>query len=409
MYPVCLCAASLRRTIAIMLPNSIFRVLRTTRGGLSTIVAIACLCTGAAHAQSEQYVLDQLDRWEKTAQADPASEEAQLLNARRTLVLGEASRAKNLAKAFIERYPLSRWRADALLVRGDAEVALGDEYKALFDYEEICRRYSSTETFIPALEREFEIAKAYAHGLKKKFFGTIRFVSSHDDAEELLIRVQERLPGSQLAEQAGMELADFYFRHRDLQLAAEAYDLFLENYPRSSQIPKARLRLIYSYLSGFKGPQYDASGLLEARGRLRTLQAIEPSLADQVGVDGILIRIEESEAAKLLSTANWYLEIEDPISAELFIRRLVMRHPTAVATLEALRVIPTILPMLPQSILESAPDYKTLRAKLLGLEWDAIEIQDPAQLRVFEVSGALPAVSDDTSPIPSTPTAEVAP
>ncbi len=335
-------------------------------------------------------MLDQLDRWEKTAEADPASEEAQLLNARRTLALGEASRAKNLANAFIERYPLSRWRADALLVRGDAEVALGDEYKGLFDFEEICRRYSATETFIPALEREFEIAKAYAHGLKKRFFGTIRFLSSHDDAEELLIRVQERLPGSQLAEQAGMELADFYFRERDLQLAAEAYKLFLENYPRSPQIPKARLRLIYAYLSGFKGPQYDASGLLEARGRLRTLQAIEPSLADQVGVDGILIRIEESEAAKILSTANWYLEIDDPISAELFIRRLVLRHPTSLATLEALRIVPGILPLLPKSILTSAPDYKSLREKLLGIPWEAIELKSPADLRELEVGTTLP-------------------
>ncbi len=379
-----------------MLPVSILRMMR---GILSTLLAIVCLEAHSAHAQSEQYVLDQLDRWEKTAQADPASEEAQLLNARRTLALGEAARAKNLANAFIERYPLSRWRADALLVRGDAEVALGDEYKGLFDFEEICRRYSATETFIPALEREFEIAKAYAHGLKKRFFGTIRFLSSHDDAEELLIRVQARLPGSQLAEQAGMELADFYFRERDLQLAAEAYKLFLENYPRSPQIPKARLRLIFAYLSGFKGPQYDASGLLEARGRLRTLQAIEPSLADQVGVDGILIRIEESEAAKILSTANWYLEIEDPISAELFIRRLVMRHPTSLATLEALRIIPGIIPSLPSSILASAPDYKSLREKLLGIPWEAMEVKDPSQLREMEIDGALPT----TPPSKGTP------
>ena len=379
--------------------------MRSTRGGLTALIVTACMCASATYAQSEQYVLDQLDRWEKTADADPASEEAQLFNARRTLALGEAARAKNLAKAFIERYPLSRWRSEALLIRGDAEVALGDEYKALFDYEEICRKYSSTQTFIPALEREFEIAKAYANGLKKRFFGTIRFLSSAEDAEELLIRVQERLPGSQLAEQAGMELADFYFRNRDLLLAAEAYDLFLENYPRSSQVPKARLRLIYSYLSGFKGPQYDASGLIEARGRLRTLQAIEPVLADQVGADGILIRIEESEAAKLLSTANWYLEVDDPISAELFIRRLIMRHPTAVATLEALRIIPNIMPLLPPSILTSAPDYKSLRVALLGIPWEQVDFKDPRALRLLETEGA---VSDD-APITPAPTTGVAP
>ena len=43
-----------------------------------------------------------------------------------------------------------------------------------------------------------------------------------------------------------MELADFYFRRRDMPLAADAYDLFVQNYPRSRQVVKARLRLIYS-------------------------------------------------------------------------------------------------------------------------------------------------------------------
>ena len=82
------------------------------------------------------------------------------------------------------------------------------------------------------------------------------------------------------------------------------------------------------------------------------------------------MRIEESEAAKFLSTAAWYLEVNDPISAELSIRRLVQRHPRSIATLEALRIVPSVVAMLPKSILDDAPDYRALRKELLGLEWD---------------------------------------
>ena len=332
------------------------------------VLLVALSATRGALAQTERYELDSLDRWKKVADADPGSEEAQLLAARRALVNGEYPRAEKLANAFLDRYPLSRYRADALLVRGDAKRP-HDEYEALFDYEEICRRYASSEVFIPALEREYDIAVSYAKGLRRRFWGTFRLVDARPDAEELLIRVQERLPGSELAERACMSLSDYYFDRQDMMMAAEAYRIFIENFPRSANVNKARLRLIFAYLAGFRGPEYDASGLLEARAKLRSLQALQPGLAQQVGAESMLVRIEESEAAKFLSTAAWYLEVNDPISAELFIRRLVQRHPRSVATLEALRIVPTILPLLPQTILNDAPDYRKLRKDLLGVDW----------------------------------------
>jgi outer membrane protein assembly factor BamD (BamD/ComL family) len=198
----------------------------------------------------------------------------------------------------------------------------------------------------------------------------VRIIDSSEDAQELLIRIQERLPGSELAERAGMELSDFYFNRREMIMAAESYRLFIENYPRSAQITKARLRLIYAYIAGFRGPEYDASGLLEARAKLQSLQSLQPGLAQQVGATSILARIEESEAAKFLSTASWYLEIGDPISAELSIRRLVRQHPTSIATLEALRIVPDILKRLPQNVIDGAPDYRSLRRALLQVEWE---------------------------------------
>jgi outer membrane protein assembly factor BamD (BamD/ComL family) len=322
-----------------------------------------------AVAQAERYELDSLDRWRKVAEVDPMSEEAQILAARRALLDGEAGRAQKLADAFLEKYPLSRYRADALLIRGDAK-RVDDEYEAAFDYEEICRRYPGSAAFVPALEREFEIAKAYAEGLRRRFFGTVRIVDTSEDAQDLLIVIQERLPGSELAERACMVLADYYFAKRDMMMAAEAYRIFIENYPRSANISKARLRLIYAYLAGFKGPEYDASGLLEARARLRSLMNLQPGLAQQVGAESIVYRIDESEAAKFLASARWYLDVGDPISAELNIRRLVQRHPRSIATLEALRIVPGVIAKLPPSIVEDAPDYRALRRELLGVDWN---------------------------------------
>ncbi|MFO0830011.1 MAG: outer membrane protein assembly factor BamD [Phycisphaerales bacterium] len=343
---------------------------------LVALVALGSVGASAA-AQSEEYKLDSTDRWAKAREIEPGSEEAQLIEARRALAIGDPARAKLLANRFLEAHPLSLLRSDALLLRGDAKMALDDEYEALFDYEEIARKYPGSEVFVTALEREYDIAKEYAAGKRRKFFGTFRIVSTYDDAQELLIRIQERLPGSELAEKAGMSLADFYFGNRELAMAADAYDLFVQNYPRSPQLTKARLRLIYSYLAAFKGPEYDGTGLFEAKRRLRDLQVTEPALAQEVGADAILVRVYESEASKLLSTADWYWRADDAISAELFIRRLVKQYPDSVACLDALRVIPMVLKKLPKSVIEGGPDYPAIRAAKLHVPWDEIPAPTP--------------------------------
>lgn len=355
---------------------------------LSAILTLASDGVG----QVQEFKLDQGDRWNETKEIDPVSDEGQIMAMRQALQGKDAARARNLADRFIEARPLSPLRAEALLVHGDATYALDDEYNALYDYEEICRRYAGSEVFVTALEREYEIASAYAKGKKRKFFGTFRIVSTYEDAQELLIRIQERLPGSELAEKAGMALADFYFENRELTLAADAYDLFLENYPKSKQVTKAQLRLIYSYIAAFKGPLYDLTGLIEAKTRLRSLQVTDPALAEQVGADAILVRVYESEAAKLLTTADWYWKTGDAISAELFIRRIIKQYPHSVACLDALRVVPEVMERLPASIARGTPNYRALREAKLGVAWEVTP--PPAASATTAAAPEVPATTE---------------
>ena len=340
---------------------------------------------GSARAQTE-YTLDEFDQWKPDP--GPAPLDPMLQQARLALANDEPERAYTLATTFIDQNPLSKMRPDALLIKGDADLAMDNEWQALFSYEEIARRYATTAVFVPALEREFEVARAYVHGLRKRFLGTFRLLDAGDDGQEILIRIQERLPGSELAEKAGMELADYYFRIRDMPLAADAYDLFTQNYPRSRQVVKARLRLIYAYYAQFKGPEFEGKGLEEATASLKRLQDDEPAVAQKIGADALLVRIYESEAARLKAQSDWYVKVNDWIAAELMVRALVKRYPNSIAAIQALREVPDILDKLPQSILKQCPDYAALRKSIVGIDGPA----DP--------SGVAPAPE---APLPATP------
>ena len=330
-------------------------------------LAVLMILLAAAQAArgQETYRLADDDSWTAAEEVDPGSPQGQMAEARRALAAGDVIRAENLATQWIDRYSQHPMLPDAYLLRGDALMAQREYYKAAFDYEFIAKGFPGSEAFVTALERELEIAKLFGSGLKRKLWG-MRIADASDEAEEMLIRIQERLYGSRLAEEAGMELGDFYFRRRNMSLAVEAYSLFIENYPDSEQINKARKRLIYAHLAGFKGPEFDATGLFNARAELVRLKALAPIASEEVGADALIGRIDESNARKLLHTTRWYLRTSDLIAAELTIRRLVERYPHTLAAADALRLIPDILPRLPQSVLEEGPDYSSLRAGLLG-------------------------------------------
>ena len=70
----------------------------------------------------------------------------------------------------------------------------------------------------------------------------------------------------------------------------------------------------------------------------------------------------------MLRTAQWYLKVNNPIAAEVTIRRLIEQHEQTAASIEALEhLIPQILPQLPPIVLRELGDfYEIYQEALLG-------------------------------------------
>ena len=173
------------------------------------------------------------------------------------------------------------------------------------------------------------------NGLKLRSFG-IRYGDPEPIVREIFIRTGERVPGSVLAERALISMADYYYARRDMPLARDSYDVYLLNFPEGPNAVHARARRIFTDVARFKGPKYDASGLIDAGVRVRTFLNRHPNEAREVGVDSALLtRIDESIAAQLLDTANWYLTQDDWPSARYTLGRLIREHPGSVAAIRA--------------------------------------------------------------------------
>ena len=304
-------------------------------------IAALCLFAGIAHAQVTEYRLDDAGKW-ATTESKPLDADARIIaKARQALADNKPGTTKSLLNDWIEAHATSDHPllVQAYLLRGDAKVADGNEYKALYDYEAVIKQFPAAEEYKRAVERELEIGIKYVFGLKRIWLG-MRLSDATDIGEELLIRVQERLPGSDLAERACIELGDYYFRTRDLKQAADAYEVFLATFPKSRYADKARERRIYANIARFKGPQYDATGLAEARVLIKEYAQTDPIGAQRAGMsDALIARLDESTAAQVLEKARWYLQRGDPVSARTNLRRLIAKHPQTVAAKTALQML----------------------------------------------------------------------
>ena len=289
---------------------------------------------GVAQAQ-ERYELSEGD-WHKTQAADPNTPEGELQAIRRLLAQDKTKDARKHATRWIETYPNHPMLVEAYMLRGDARVARHDYYKSLFDYEYVIRTYPASEQFNTAIEREFEIARLFVSGMKRRLWG-MRMLPAYAEGEEIFIRTQERVPGSELGEKASLALGDYYFAESRMNEAAVAYDMFLQNYPRSEHREGVLLRLIQASLATFKGPQFDSTGLLEAAQRLKQYQNEYPAAAERIGADALLVRIDESLALKAYLTGRWFEDRQRTASASLLYKRVIRDHPQSAAARESLQ------------------------------------------------------------------------
>lgn len=306
--------------------------------------AAAAIAAALATAQGPAFKLERDGRWQLEREPEPGSDEAVVAEARRQLAEGRPGAAHARIDAWIQANDpdgrgASPWLAEAYLLRGDALVAQDREFKALFDYEVVASRFPDSTAFVRAIEREVEIAVMYSHGLRRRVWG-FRIGAADETAVELLIRAQERLPGSVVAERAAIELADHYFRQREMKLAGEAYDLYLQNYPSGASRVKAMQRRIFTNIARFKGPAYDGAALIDAQQQIRRFSAELPGEAERLGInDALLSRVDESLAQQRLLTARWRLEQGDLASARYLLRRVVREHPGSTAASEAIQIM----------------------------------------------------------------------
>lgn len=281
-------------------------------------------------AEPKAWQLDPSGHWieSRTLPTSAPAPEPLLDRAQRLLDARQYDPAHDILLDWLKKHPKKPTRARALLMMAELYFALDERVESFYQCDELLDNFPDSKLYFQTLELQYRIADAYLGGYKNKFLW-LPVLSMDDVAIEMMFRIQERVPGSPLAERALARSADYYYRSSQFDLAADAYGAFLRMYPRSPSVPRARLRQAYSNFAQFRGPLYDATPLLDARAQFLDIIARDPDLAREEGVQQFIDRIDEQLATKLYLDAGYYERVHQPKAAVFLYRSLIQRYPNS--------------------------------------------------------------------------------
>jgi outer membrane assembly lipoprotein YfiO len=224
---------------------------------------------------------------------------------------------------------------------------VGDKIRAYYHLDELMDFYPESRLFYPSLEKQFGIADSFLKGYRRRILG-MPILTGEDEAIEMLFRIQERAPGSPIAERSLLRSADYYYEHGDYDFAVDAYAAYAKTYPRSPDTPGVRLRQAFASLAQFRGKRFDPTPAIDAKAQLQDIQAEYPELAKREGVAAVLTKIDEMLAARIAQTADFYRRTHQPRAQAYNLRYLIDNYPDTQAAAKA----KTTLEKMPQWALD---------------------------------------------------------
>lgn len=241
---------------------------------------------------------------------------------------GRYGDARKSLIVWLKANPASPVRDRALFLMADDLYRADDWIKSFYYCDELLDKYPASPLFESALNLQYQIADGFLNGHRRKLLG-LHILGAQEEAIEMLFRIQQRSPGSELAEKCLLRTADYYYATSQFDLAVDAYQQYINSYPRSPLIARVKLRQAFSNLAQFRGLRFDPTPVIDARTQLINLAADYPDLADKENIPALLTRIDATFAKKLYVTADFYKRTHEPKAAAYVYEYLVLNYPNS--------------------------------------------------------------------------------
>ena len=277
-------------------------LIRVHRGCLLSVCLF--LAAGTAFAQQPS-----------TAPASNAEAAALMQEAESLEGAGNFSRAANVYRSIVRRFPVSPSAPSAQFRLAELIEQSGNPSRAFDAYQTLVEDYPQSREFDRALAAQLAIADGFLERRR------------YERAGEMYNALIASAPFARFAPEAQFKLGQSLESARKYQEAIAAYQIILDRYATSDYADDALYQIGYVQLTEAMGRSQDLSAAIDAKNTFEEFLMEYPNSEKAAQARDNLDRMTGREATDLLSIAQFYDRNSNYRAAVIYYADLVRRQP----------------------------------------------------------------------------------
>jgi outer membrane protein assembly factor BamD (BamD/ComL family) len=249
--------------------------------------------------------------------------EALFAEAQRHDEAGRAGRAIRGYDRVATRHPFSPSAAQARFRQAELIQEQGDVVKSFEAYQQFIDRFSGSGLYSTALSRQAAMAQSAAEGEVRSGFLGLRTRISLERTVGMLEQVRENAPRSRTASKAQFTAGQLYESRKKPREAVEAYRKLVREQPDAPEAPEALFRIGEVMLAQAEAGNRNQATLDLAREAFNDYLIQYPRHAKNADARRRLAEIRDRNLERTLETAKFYERSGRIESAKVYYREVV--------------------------------------------------------------------------------------
>ncbi len=295
------------------------------------MVCAAALLLSASLAVAGQTF--RLDKGGQLKALEPQGSDKYLLAVCQVKKLVEAGRAKAAGQAIEQLkkdFPEIAGKDLDAFFEAEMLFCRGKFVKAVRSYDKFADKFPQSELFAAALDRQFAIAAAFLAGRKVpvlKFFK----VTAYGRGGKIMESITDRAGDAPIAVTAAVAAAESLEKRAKFGEAYHKWSQISTQWPSGQTGKESLLAMARCKHASYRGPKYDASGLVSAKSYYENFTLRWPQEAQQLQLAKKLQQINEQLAYKQFCIGQYYERTASALPANLYYQMVKENWPQTVA------------------------------------------------------------------------------
>ncbi len=239
-------------------------------------------------------------------------------------------------KTVITQYPDSIFAPEAYYQMSLVYTNRGQFMDAFESLEEVVKRYPDYPKFNQIIGEEYNVASVIQGGATPYLWGWFPWFTNYNDAIKIYEGVVKNAPYSDYAPIALMNISLIAEQEDTPEVAFDALDRLINNYPNSMFAPDAYMQMAKVYRSMVEGPEYDQTPTRSAISFYQDYLILFPKEAGVSKAEEGLDKMRDTYArSRLIMGDFFYYYRNNHIAASIFYNEAITLAPDTPAADEA--------------------------------------------------------------------------